>query len=90
MAGSLDRYGQSSLMLRAIAGNASRKNLASLGDILLQLRGILVIDLIILLAAEHADLLASVHRSRTASRSIALIKRHVNPPYRISKGSIKR
>ena len=80
VAGSLDRDSQSSLMLRAVAGDAARKDLASLGDILLQLRGILVIDLIVLLAAEHADLLASVHGSAAASRSIALIKRHLNPP----------
>ena len=81
MAGSLDRDGQGSLMLRAVAGNAARKDLASLGDILLQLRGILVIKLIVLLAAEHTNLLASVHRPAAASRSIGLIKRHLNPPY---------
>ena len=80
MAGSLDRDGQSSLMLRAVAGDAARKDLASLGDKLLQLRGVLVIDLIVLFAAEHADLLAPVHGPAAASRSFALIKRHLNPP----------
>lgn len=90
VAGSLDRDGQSSLMLRAVAGDAARKDLASLGDKLLQLRSILVIDLIVLFAAEHAYLLASVHRSAAASRSFTLIKRHLNPPYRRLRGSVKR
>ena len=72
MAGSLDRDSECSLMLCAVSGDAARKDLASLRDILLQLCYILVIDLVILFPAEYADFLPSVHRS-AASRGIALV-----------------
>ena len=75
LACSLDCDCQSSLMLCAVAGNSSGKDLASLRNILLQLRYILVIDLVVLFSTEHADFFPSVYRS--ASGSIALIcKRH--------------
>ena len=59
-------------MLCTVSGDTTRKDLASLRDILLQLRYILVIDLIIFFSAEHADFLSSMHRS-AASRGIGLV-----------------
>ena len=59
MAGSLDRDGQSSLVLGAIAGDTSGQDLAALGDVLSQLAGILIVDTIVDVAAEHADFLSS-------------------------------
>ncbi len=51
----LDRVGELSLMLSASAGDSSGKNLCTLGDILSQSDGILVVDCFNLLCAELAD-----------------------------------
>ena len=77
MAGSLDRHCQSSLMLCTVACDAAGKDLASFRDILAQLGCILVIDLVILLTAEYADLFSpaaasSLHRR---IRSLASVRK---------------
>ena len=76
---SLDRDSKRSLMLRAVPGDPSRKNLASLRDILSQLCDVLVIDLTRLFSTEDADFLSSVHRS--AARGIASFLRKRHDPY---------
>lgn len=61
MARALDSYSELALMLCAGTGDSSRKDLCALGDILSQAGYILVIDLVDMIGAELADLLASAH-----------------------------
>src|ERR1051325_9573351 len=56
----LDRALQLALMQRARAGDAARKNLAALGDELLERLHVFVVDVLDLLDAELADALAAV------------------------------
>src|SRR3569832_128335 len=58
--GTLDRVLELPLMQRARSGNAAGKNLAALGDELLQRLDVLVVDVLELLDAELADALAAV------------------------------
>ena len=59
MSSSLDCYRQSSLMLSAVSGDSSWKDLTSLRDVLSQLCYILVIDLVILFATEYTYFFSS-------------------------------
>src|SRR5437660_8238248 len=54
----LHRDGDVALMLAAVAGDPASPDLAAVGDVLAQQRGVLVVDqLRVLGLAEHADLL---------------------------------
>ena len=82
MARPLDSHSQRSLVLCAVAGDTAGKNLASLGNVSLQLIGILVIDYIIL-AAEYAHFLSSADTTlflMGASDLSALLKAMSMPP----------
>ena len=59
------------LMLRAVSCDPSRKDLAALRDISLQLVDILVADLIIL-AAEHTDFLSSVESAFSSETALTV------------------
>ena len=72
----LDRYSERSLVLCAVAGDSSRKNLASLRDVSLELSGILVIDRLCLRAAEYADLSSSADSCSSRSRVLRFIRLH--------------
>src|SRR5436305_10361277 len=61
-AGALDRVLQFALMQRARAGDAARKNLAALGDELLQHLDVFPVDVLELFDAELADALAAVEK----------------------------
>ena len=83
MTSSLDCYSQSALMLSAVAGDTTRKDLTSLGNVSLQLIGILVIDYIIL-TAEYANFLSSADAAFLSHRSIGsicLVKSHFSASY---------
>ena len=67
---SLDSYCQRSLVLRAIAGDSSGKDLASLRNISLQLIGILIINHIVF-STEYANLFSSAHTASALHRRIA-------------------
>ena len=54
----LDCNGYLTLMLSAVTGNAARQDLATLSDVALQLCYILVVDVLDLINAEAANLLA--------------------------------
>jgi hypothetical protein len=56
----LDSGGKLSLMSGAVAGDSSGKNLRSVGDILMELGGVLVIYALNLIDAESANLLAAL------------------------------
>ena len=90
---SLDRNSQSSLVLCAVAGDAARKDLASLRDVLSQSSGVLIIDRLRVLCAEHTDFSSSAHSTRlSCSRccgSFALVKRHFIIPLQISARQAK-
>ena len=58
--GTLDSGGKLSLMSGAVAGDSSGKNLRSVGDILMELGGVLVIYALNLVDAESANLLAAL------------------------------
>ena len=58
--GTLDSGGKLSLMSGAVACNSSGKNLRSVGDILMELGGVLVIYALNLIDAESANLLAAL------------------------------
>src|SRR5882757_4655795 len=58
-AGALDRVLELALVQRARSGDAARKNLAALGDELLQRLDVFVVDVLELLDAELADALAA-------------------------------
>ena len=58
--GTLDSGGKLSLMSGAVAGDSSGKNLRSVGDILMELVGVLVIYALNLVDAESANLLAAL------------------------------
>ena len=60
VAGALDGYLELSLVSCTSACNSSRENLCSLGDALSESYGILVIDVIDTVGAEHADFLSSL------------------------------
>ena len=60
MTGTLDSGGKLSLMSGALAGDSSGKNLRSVGDILMELGGVLVIYALNLIDAESAHLLADL------------------------------
>ena len=62
MSCTLNRYRKRSLVLRAVSGDSSGKDLTSLRDVSAQLVAVLVVDYIIL-AAEYADFLSSAHPS---------------------------
>ena len=62
MSCTLDRHCERSLVLRAVSGDPSGKNLTSLGDVSPELIAVLVIDHIIL-TAEYTNLLSSAHAS---------------------------
>ena len=68
---SLDRNGQRSLMSGAVAGDAARKNLSSLGNIFLQCSDILIVNRLRILRAEHTDFSSSAHPARS-SASLAI------------------
>ena len=73
------------LMLRAVSCDPSRKDLAALRDISLQLVDILVADLAFF-AAEYADFLSSAESARFSSVSafsVSLI-RHLSSPFYLS------
>src|SRR6202000_824433 len=57
LAGVLDRRGDIPLVLRAVAGNPPRADLAAVGNELPQQTGVLVVHVGDLLLAENADLL---------------------------------
>src|SRR4029079_13062374 len=57
LAGVLDRDGDVTLVLDAVAGHPPRADLAAVGDELAEQRGVLVVDTGLLLLAELADLL---------------------------------
>ena len=83
MTSSLNSYGQCSLMLCAIAGDTTRKDLASLRHVSLQLVGILVINYIIL-TAEYTNFLSSAKSAFFSHRRIgflSLIKSHFGASY---------
>ena len=64
MSGALDGRGQLTLMLRAHAGNSSRKDLAAFADEFTETRGILIINGIYFVNAERTDLFSfSVYRA---------------------------
>ena len=80
--GALDRGRQISLMLRASAGDAAGKDLRALGDILPKTSGVLVVDILRLLHAEHADLfLSAVRAERSALRIVSV---HLEQPFRLT------
>ena len=64
----LDGQCNGTLMLRAVACDSSRKDLAALGDVSLQLVDILVADLTVV-AAEYADFLSSAESALFSSES---------------------
>ena len=64
----LNSGSQLSLMLRAVACNSPRKDLAALRDISLKLVYVLVADLTVL-AAEYADFLSSAESALLSSKS---------------------
>lgn len=68
----LDCNGERSLVLCAVTGDPSGKDLASLGNVSAELIAVLVVDHIIL-AAEHADFFPSAHPSLFL-REIRLIR----------------
>ena len=69
MTGSLDRSGQRSLVSCACAGDPSGKDLAALRHILAKLRGVLIIDRIVL-AAKYADFLFSMEAASFSERRV--------------------
>lgn len=62
----LDSYGELSLMLCAVTGNAAGKNLSSLGNELLKLCCILIINNVVL-TTENANLLTSADSALSLS-----------------------
>ena len=69
-------------MLRASAGDAAGKDLRTLGDILPETGGVLVVDILRLLHAEHADLfLSAVRAERSALRIVSV---HLEQPFRLT------
>ena len=64
----LDGQCNGTLMLSAVAGDSSRKDLAALRDISLKLVNILVADFTVL-AAEYADFLSSAESALLSSKS---------------------
>ena len=78
----LDGNGQRSLVLRAVAGDPSGKDLASLGYVSFQLVHVLVIDDVIF-SAKYADFLSSAHAASSLCRSIrsvGFIECHIGLP----------
>ena len=73
--GTLDSGGKLSLMSGAVAGDSSGKNLRSVGDILMELGGVLVIYALNLIDAESANLLAAL---AVGSSDVFLICHDVN------------
>ena len=73
--GTLDSGGKLSLMSGAVAGDSSGKNLRSVGDILMELGGVLVIYALNLIDAESANLLAAL---AVGSSVVLLICHDVN------------
>ena len=85
MTGPLDGHCQCPLMLCAVPCDAAGKNLASLGNVSLQLVGILVVNHIVL-AAEYADLSLPADAALLPYRGIGfltLIKSHFTASYPI-------
>ena len=77
---SLDCERERSLVTRAVSGDAARKNLTSLGDVLLQRCNILIIDRLCALCTKHTNFSSSAHAARTSAslsfRSVTSVKRH--------------
>lgn len=77
---SLDCERKRSLVARAVSGDAARKNLTSLGDVLLQRCNILVIYRLCALSTKHTNFSSSAHAARTSVslsfRSVTSVKRH--------------
>lgn len=77
---SLDCERKRSLVTRAVSGDAARKNLTSLGDVLLQRCNILVIYRLCALSTKHTNFSSSSHAARTSVslsfRSVTSVKRH--------------
>lgn len=77
---SLDCERKRSLVTRAVSGDAARKNLTSLGDVLLQRCNILVIYRLCALSTKHTNFSSSAHAARTSVslsfRSVTSVKRH--------------
>ena len=84
MAGALDCRSQLSLMLGAVAGDSSGKDLAALGDISLKLVHVLVIDLIVL-AAENADFLPSVESAFSSESAFTVCSLKCHDLYLLKK-----
>jgi hypothetical protein len=61
-------------MLRAIAGNAARQDFATLGDKAAQFRSVFVIDMIDLIDAEAANLLAGTSAPVTSNQFLPLLR----------------
>jgi len=80
VARSLDCERERSLVTRAVSGDAARKNLTSLGDVLLQRCNILIIDRLCALCTKHTNFSSSAHAARTSAslsfRSVTSVKRH--------------
>ena len=72
MTGSLDGYCQGSLVLRAVSGDPSGKDLTALGDVPFQFCNILVVDLIVLFATEDTDFFPSASASPLHGRVASL------------------
>ena len=73
MAGSLDGNRQSSLMRCTGSRDSSGKDLPALGNILVELRSILIIDLVIF-STEDTNLLLSVEPAPFLERRIRFIR----------------
>ena len=83
-------YGQCSLMLSAVPGNSSRKDLSTLGNVLPYKICILIIDYLIRICTEYTYFLTSAHRSSSHGSRIlllCLIVRHNVPPI-LLKGQV--
>ena len=84
MSCSLDRYCKSSLVFCTVSCDPSRKDLASLRNIFLQLCNVLVIDLVILFTTEYSHFFSSARRAsslESALWSASLFVSHDGSPF---------
>jgi hypothetical protein len=72
VAGTLDRFGQLSLMIRTGTGNPSRGNLAALGNEVPQGTDILVIDCGLLVSTETANLATAITPTGATTGTISI------------------
>ena len=72
LASSLDSYGKLSLVLSTVTGDAAGKNLSSLGNKLLKLCCVLVIDNVVF-TTENANLLTSTDAAFSLSGAIGTL-----------------